>query len=35
MGVQLKAFLGNKLEGFYRIVECTLSRGAMELETSA
>jgi hypothetical protein len=35
MGVQLKAFLGSKLEGFYKIVECTLSRGALELEASA
>ncbi len=34
MGVQLKAFPRSKLEGFYKTTECTLSRGALELEAS-
>jgi hypothetical protein len=34
MGVQLEAFQGNKLEGFYRIAKCTFSKSALELETS-
>jgi hypothetical protein len=35
MGVPLKAFPRNKLEGFDKIAYCTLSRGASKLEASA
>ncbi len=34
LGVQLEAFQGSKLERFYKVVECTFSRNAWELEAS-
>jgi hypothetical protein len=34
LGVQLEAFLGSKLEGFYRLVECTFFESASKLEAS-
>jgi hypothetical protein len=34
LGVQLEAFQGSKLERFYKVVECTFSRSALELEAN-